>query len=112
MTTREKWLLGILSGIFSVQASIFIWGFNVCVYKTQGNSTNNLCPEIGERFDTTFGTMIATTLALLTGATVVGPAIAKHKAKQEQEVVAKTEPKIIPPYPERKLYTPPTPGRQ
>ena len=110
MTTREKWLLGILSGIFSVQASIFVWGFSACANKTQGGEVNTLCPDIGKRFDTTFGTMIATTLALLTGATVVGPAIAKQKAKQE--VTTKTEPKIIPPYPERKPYTPPTPGRQ
>lgn len=126
MTTREKWLLGILSGIFVVQAGVFIWGFRVCTRQgaLAGNGLNTACPEIGKRFDTTFGTMIATTLALLTGATVVGPAIAKHKAKQEIINQALPEPKIIPPYPlereaytpptpvERKPYTPPTPGRQ
>ena len=72
MLLREKWLLSILSGIFVVQAAVFVWGFNICAkIKPQTNITQ-ICPDIGRRFDNTFGGMVATTLALLTGATVMG----------------------------------------
>ena len=72
MLLREKWLLSILSGIFVVQAAVFVWGFNICAKITPQVNITQICPDIGRRFDNTFGGMVATTLALLTGATVMG----------------------------------------
>ena len=71
METREKWLLTILSGIFAVQAGVFIYGFSVCASAKDPVKPTEVCPEIGRRFDNTFGGMVATTLALLTGASVI-----------------------------------------
>jgi hypothetical protein len=96
MGTREKWLLSVLSGIFIIQAGVLIYGVRVCTKTVQGEMPNSsvtqVCPQIGERFDLTFGTMIATTLALLTGSTL---AAAQEKSK-----------------PKPPTYTPPPPGRQ
>jgi len=71
MQTREKWLLTILSGIFAIQAAVFVYGLRTCTDIDKPKTFADVCPEIGRRFDTTFGGMIATTLALLTGATVM-----------------------------------------
>lgn len=88
MGTREKWLLGILTGIFCVQAGILIYGVNLCSRVNPQKSVNTVCPKLGERYDNTFNTMIATTLALLTGGAVA--TMSKPKSKP----------------------TPPPPGRQ
>ena len=62
---RDKFLLLMLASIFSVQAGVFIFGVTKCL-SLKGALQN--CPEIGRRYDQTFGVMVATTLALLTGA--------------------------------------------
>jgi hypothetical protein len=71
MTARDKWLYSILTGIFIVQASTLIYGIVQCTQVTPKLDMNKVCPQLGERFETTFATMIATTLALLTGNEVI-----------------------------------------
>ncbi len=93
MGTREKWLLSILTGIFSVQAIVLIYGVRICANVTPQQTIRTICPEIGQRFDVTFGTMVATTLALLTGSSLAA--------------APKKEKKDTPP-----PYVPPKPGRQ
>jgi hypothetical protein len=63
---RQRFLLYLLAGIFTFQACLFGAGFYYCA-KTGGLSA---CPKIGERYETTFNVMIATTLALITGASI------------------------------------------
>ena len=70
METREKWLLAILTGVFLVQAGTLIYGVHLCSKVKPDEDVSIVCPRLGERFDNTFGTMIATTLALLTGSAV------------------------------------------
>ena len=70
MGTREKWLLAMLTGVFLVQAGILIHGVNLCARVKPEVDINSVCPKLGERYDNTFNTMIATTLALLTGGAV------------------------------------------
>ena len=70
MTTREKWLLSILTGIFVVQAGVLVYGVSLCAKVAPENNVTEVCPELGKRFETTFATMIATTLALLTGGAI------------------------------------------
>ena len=63
MMTKERFLLWMLAGIFTFQASIFGAGFYYCA----NNGGLKSCPNIGERYENTFNVAIATTLALLTG---------------------------------------------
>lgn len=60
---KEAFLLKLLAGIFVVQAGLFSGAAIYCGY--QGGL--KACPEINERFDTTFQGMISVTLALLVG---------------------------------------------
>ncbi len=60
---KQKFLLYMLAGIFTLQGSIFVMGVYYCA-KSKGLYS---CPEIGRRYESTFAVMIATTLALLTG---------------------------------------------
>ena len=70
MTTREKWLLSILTGVFAIQAGTLVYGIHLCSKVRPDEDISVVCPRLGERFDNTFGTMIATTLALLTASGV------------------------------------------
>ena len=63
---KEKFLLFLLSGIFIFQAALLAFGLGFCA--RNGGLKN--CPSIGDRYETTFNVMIATTLALLTGGAV------------------------------------------
>jgi hypothetical protein len=63
---KEKFLLYLLAGIFTFQACLFGAGFYYCA----NNGGLQSCPKIGERYDQTFNTMLATVLALMTGATL------------------------------------------
>jgi hypothetical protein len=67
---KEKFLLYMLAGIFTYQASIFAYGLWQCSKVTPSASIQDVCPEIGKRYDQTFTVMISTTLALLTGAAI------------------------------------------
>lgn len=60
---KEHFLLKLLAGIFVVQAGIFSGAVIYCGY--QGGL--KACPEINERFESTFQGMISVTLALLVG---------------------------------------------
>jgi hypothetical protein len=61
--SKEKFLLYMLAGIFTFQASIFGLGLYYCAK----NGGLNSCPKLGDRYEQTFNVMVATTLALLTG---------------------------------------------
>ena len=60
---KQKFLLYMLAGIFTFQASVFVMGLYYCARSGGLDS----CPEIGRRYESTFAVMITTTLALLTG---------------------------------------------
>ena len=82
MDFREKWLLAILSVVFAMQAGTLLYGMHLCSKVHPDIDVPTVCPRLGERFDSTFGTMIATTLALLTGSAVVTSAgAATYKPK-------------------------------
>ena len=60
---KERFLLYMLAGIFTFQASMFGIGFYFCAI----NGGLKSCPDLGDRYEQTFNVMVATTLALLTG---------------------------------------------
>ena len=61
---KEKFLLYMLAGIFTFQATVFGAGLYFC---TQSQNVTEVCPKIGERYEQTFNVMVATVLALMTG---------------------------------------------
>ncbi len=67
MSAREKFLLTILSGIFTFQAGIFLFGFHACTKQPE------LCPDLGQRYDQTFGSMTAAVIGLLAGSAMGKP---------------------------------------
>ena len=72
--SKERFLLYMLAGIFSFQAGTFGVGLYYCA----NNGGLKSCPDLGKRYEQTFNVMIATTLALLTGSTIV-------KSKKDDE---------------------------
>ena len=62
---ERRFLLWLLTGIFTVQAGVFGAGLFICAEEGLAN-----CPELGDRYEQTFSIMVATTLALLTGGTI------------------------------------------
>lgn len=69
---KENFLLWMLATIFAFQAVIFAGGVIRCAsYSSTEMST--VCPELGRRYDSTFGVMIATVLALLGASRSSGP---------------------------------------
>jgi len=61
---KEKFLLYMLAGIFTFQAGLFGAATVFCM----NNGGREVCPDLGSRYEKTFTVMIATTLALLSGA--------------------------------------------
>ena len=61
---KEKFLLYMLAGIFTFQATVFGAGLYFC---TQSQNVTEVCPKIGEKYTQTFNVMVATVLALMTG---------------------------------------------
>ena len=75
---KEKFLLWMLAGIFTYQAAVFGFGLYQCSRVQPQIAIKSVCPDIGKRYDQTFSLMVATTLALLTGSTMV-------KSKKDDE---------------------------
>ena len=99
---KEKFLLFLLSGIFVFQAGLLAFGLAFCAR----NGGLKSCPAIGDRYETTFNVMIATTLALLTGGAVAAGVSQRRdsslgdRASLEQEQPPVRQP--LPPVDQRK----------
>ena len=63
MKGREQFLLTMLATVFASQVGLLGYG----VYECAQHGGLKACPKISETFQNTYGTIIATTLALLTG---------------------------------------------
>ena len=62
---KDRFLLWMLAIVFGFQASLFAFGFWRCSTYDE-DQIAKICPEIGRRYDQTFGVMVVTILALLT----------------------------------------------
>ena len=94
---RDVFLLWMLAGVFIFQAGVFAFGMWGC-FQLGGLDQ---CPQIGRRFDQTFGVMIATILALLTGTNVVRNAKQIGNKRSEEEGLD-----ALPPVPRHKPKNP------
>ena len=70
MMSKERFLLWMLAGIFTFQASTLGYGIFICSNVTPNESIKTVCPDLGDRYEQTFNVMITSTLALLTGSTM------------------------------------------
>ena len=61
---KDRFLLWMLATIFTFQAGIFTIGLIKCASYAP-EQVKVACPDLGRRYDQTFGVMIATVLALL-----------------------------------------------
>lgn len=61
---REQILLKMLAAVFAFQALLFSFAVVKCS-QYGPDKVGQACPELGRRYDQTFGVMIATILALL-----------------------------------------------
>ena len=62
---RERFLLCLLAGILSWQAGIFTFALVKCAQK--GDSVRQVCPMIGDRYETFVNTSLGAVLGLLAG---------------------------------------------
>ena len=85
---RDIFLLWMLAGVFIFQAAVFVFAIYGCF--SLGGLDN--CPQIGRRYDQTFGVMIATILALLTGSNVVRGVKQVNEKKDESAVFEEMSP--------------------
>lgn len=66
MNKREQFLLWTLASLLTWQAAIFSYGVHACV--SIGKETmNDVCPKLGDRFDTYVNTSLGAILGLLAG---------------------------------------------
>ena len=61
---KERFLLWMLAGVFGFQIAVFSGAVVRCSQYT-AEEAKVACPDLGRRYDQTFGVMIATILALL-----------------------------------------------
>jgi len=61
-----------LASVFAVQIFVILISFKTCgdLAREQSITPNSICPNLGDRFESTTTTMIATVLSLLVGKSV------------------------------------------
>ena len=92
---RERFLFWMLAGIFIFEGLLFTAGFIAC-WRGGGLGA---CPELGERYESTFSVMVATTLALLTGKAVAGVTRRSQSSFSDRDVSALQPPQQHPQQP-------------
>ena len=88
---RERFLLFMLAGIFTWQASVFTFGVIGCFQ--QGG--REACPDLGDRYENTVNVMVATTLALL-GAGAVASVSQRNSSTSDPASPLDEQPRQLP----------------
>ena len=66
MARREAFLLWMLAGLLSWQATVFTYGIHVCAQLSH-DTRHPVCPQIGDRFESFMQTSLGAVLGLLAG---------------------------------------------
>ena len=69
MRRREQFLLWLLAGLLAWQAALFTYGVHLCA-QVSAEMINEVCPALGDRFDTFVNTSLGAVLGLLAGSVV------------------------------------------
>ena len=67
MAKREAFLLWLLAGLLAWQAAIFSYGTVMCA---RADQPREVCPRLGDRFDSFVQTSLGAVLGLLAGSAV------------------------------------------
>lgn len=67
MSKRETFLLWTLAGLLSWQALVFTYGVHLCA---GSDNVSEVCPKLGDRFDSFVNTSLGAVLGLLAGGAV------------------------------------------
>ena len=70
MSKRERFLLWVLAGLLTWQAGVFTYGVHLCA-RVDAEKVSNVCPYLGDRFDTYVNTSLGAVLGLLAGSAVL-----------------------------------------
>lgn len=91
---RERFLFFLFAGLLTYQGTIFAFGMVHCF---QDGSIKQVCPEIGERWDSFTENTTAAVLGLIAGSAAVAASQAQSKRKEQEsheERVAKRQAEI------------------
>jgi hypothetical protein len=66
MRRREQFLLWLLAGLLAWQAALFTYGVHICA-QVSPDMVHDVCPSLGDRFDTFVNTSLGAVLGLLAG---------------------------------------------
>ena len=69
MGKRERFLLWLLAGLLSWQAAVFTYGVHICAQVSEEH-VSDVCPKLGDRFDTYVNTSLGAVLGLLAGSVI------------------------------------------
>ena len=67
MIRRETFLLWLLAGLLTWQAGVFTYGVHLCAGSER---VSEVCPKLGDRFDSFVNTSLGAVLGLLAGSAV------------------------------------------
>ena len=72
MSKREQFLLWMLSGLLGWQCLMFTYGTYLCS-QVKGTDIKNVCPDLGQRYDSFVQTSLGAVLGLLAGSAISKP---------------------------------------
>ena len=82
---RERFLYYLLSSILAWQAIIFTFGVYKCAQVSPLTQMQEVCPKLGERYETFVNSALGAVLGLIGGSAVASAAFASKKQKEEQK---------------------------
>ena len=82
---REKFLYYLLGSILAWQAVIFTYGVYKCGQVSPIIQLQEVCPKLGERYETFVNSATGAVLGLIGGSAVASAAFASKKQKEEQK---------------------------
>ena len=74
MFNRERFLYYLLAGVIGWQAILFSYGVAQCMSVTPKSEMHNICPQLGDRFETFTSTTLGAVLGLIGGAAALNAA--------------------------------------
>lgn len=82
---RERFLYYLLGSILAWQAVIFTFGVYKCAQVSPIIQMQEVCPKLGERYETFVNSALGAVLGLIGGSAVASAAFTSNKQKEEQE---------------------------
>lgn len=89
---REKYLYYLLGGILAWQAAIFTFGVYQCSKVSPMREMQEVCPKLGERYETFVNSALGAVLGLIGGSAVAAAATATKNRQTRTDKSSEKEP--------------------